>query len=442
MKAKYIYACLTALMLGASLTACSDDDEAGLLRPVVDVVSNATTVSSLTFRWPDRGDAVSWHYDLKNADGEILASGDLPADCSRQLVFTGLTPASKYSLDITAYDADGNSETSTYVAYTNSVVTLSAPSPVISQETNVIYAEWSAVTNAASYYYEVKDLENELYAFGYVTNTYLEFDDLEVGEYVLFIKSISDNEAYATSAVGEYPFTRSLGRMWLAPGDYTSSDGSVYHSTICGMEDGSYLIENFYGAAGYNLEFTVNRYNTITITNGTETYDYCQVQTGVNGKVISYAIDESVLEGDQYSGSITFVTDEGEDTYTWEAVEIPDYEVSLDAMIYKNGVGYSDYFWVDGQLRNYTLTVPNFLGSDNTYIFSYDPTTGTTSTSMTVGGFCTGPFVCGDFCTLNYIYMLSSAYCTFDVSQNAFILQFWGYEDSGTTWMTLYIYLP
>jgi hypothetical protein len=109
MKAKYIYACLTALMLGASLTACSDDDEAGLLRPVVDVVSNATTVSSLTFRWPDRGDAVSWHYDLKNADGEILASGDLPADCSRQLVFTGLTPASKYSLDITAYDADGNS---------------------------------------------------------------------------------------------------------------------------------------------------------------------------------------------------------------------------------------------------------------------------------------------------------------------------------------------
>jgi hypothetical protein len=443
MKTKYILGCLLSALAATAFVACSDDDEAALLRPAVDVTSNQTTVSSLTFHWPDRGDAAYWEYQLRNESGEVVAEGEVEKGGSRSLVFTGLQPNSKYTLDVTAVSATGERSTSSFTAKTNAVVKLGTPKVTASQSTNIVTVSWDAVTNAAYYYYEVKDDEYELYDFGKTTDTSVQLSELELGHYTITVKAFTGSESYSDSEYGSAEFDRVLGRMWYAPGTYKSANGTTVNSTIYGMEDGSYVIEAFYGNVGYDLEFTTDKYNSIVITNGEEINDeYWRVKTGVGDGYIDYAIDEGTFSGNYYSGSLVMNTAAGEDVYEWQAVDIPDFNEAIDIYIYNSNTGqFSDVITADAEVRGYTMTFTNFLGSSNTYVFSYDPDAGTASCTLTTG-WNVGPFDFGTYGKYYAMYYYGDSYCSYNASSGVIMVQFYGYVTypGDHYWMTMYIY--
>jgi hypothetical protein len=442
MKTNKILAWTFAFALACSTAACSDDNEA-LLRPAVDIESTQTTVSSLTFWWPDRGDAVGWHYVFKNEEGTVLAEEDLDVTHSRRLVFTGLKPDSKYTLVVTAIDADGNTSTTTYVAKTAAVTQLATPAPEFSQSGKTVTVAWATVTNAASYTYQIIDAEGNVVKGDTTTDLSLDFDDLAIGSYTLTVQANSNDESYSNSDPGTLEFTRELGRMVTSPGVYTTASGTVYRPTLVYLEDDTYIIENFYGVAGYDLAFSVTPTKTVNITNGTSAGPgKVNVATGNGDEAITYT-QGAKFSGDEYEGSISFTTATGTDTYTWEALVVPSFDVTLYGDIYMSGYSndYSDYFDIPAQARNGVITIENFLGSTKTYTFTYDKEAGTATCDLNVG-WNVGWFYPGDFPRLMYIYFYSADYCYYDSSFDAIVLEFYAYTDSSTSyWSAMYIYL-
>jgi hypothetical protein len=442
MKRNKILAWAFAIASICALAACSDDNEA-LLRPAVDIESTQTTVSSLTFWWPDRGDAVSWHYVFKNESGEVLSEADLPVDHSRRLVFTGLKSDTKYTLEVTAIDADGNTSTTSFTAKTAAVTQLTTPSPEFSQTGVVVTLSWQAITNATSYTYQIVDAENQVVKEGSTTDLSLEYDDLAIGDYTLNVVANAGEEAYSDSQTATLSFTRALGRLVTSPGVYTTVDGTVYRPALIYMEDDSYIIENFHGVAGYDLCFTVDSNNRVVITNGEENAPLCvDVRTGNGDEYVRYR-NTSKFSGDEFQGSISFVTFAGTETYTWEALVIPSFEVTLYADVYMSGYSsdYSDYFDIPAEMRNGVITINNFLGSSQTVKIAYDKEAETASCDLNVG-WNTGWYYIGNFPKLMYIYYYSTAYCYYDAEYDAICIDFYAYTDSTTKyWSTLYIYL-
>lgn len=441
MKLHNIITWACAVMLTCMFVGCSDDEEA-LLRPAVDIESNSTTVSSLTFWWPDRDDAVSWHYVFTNEAGEVLSESDLPRDHCRRLVFAGLQPDSKYTLSVTAIAADGTTSTSVYTAKTNAVIALSTPTVTYTQEGYTVTMTWSAVSNAASYDYQLLDADGNVVEEGNTTETTLVNEDLEIGKYTLKVKANSTQEAYSDSEYGVLEIDRELGRMITSPGVYTTANGTVYHPALVYLEDGSYVIENFRGVAGYDLKFTVSS-KKVNITNGKASGPTVQVEVG-DGTTVSYMQNTSQFTGDAYEGSITFELGDGtEETYTWETLVLPSFEVTLYGCIYMSGYSdeYSDEFEIPAEARNGVITIDDFLGSGKTVTLTYDKEAETATIDLATG-FTTGWFYIGDFPRLKYIYYYGSAYCTYDAEYDAISVQFYSYtEDGGIYWSYFYIYV-
>lgn len=389
MKTNKLFAWACALLLSCSFVACSDDDNEALLRPAVDIESNATTVSSLTFWWPDRGDAIGWHYVFKNEAGDVLAEDDLPQSHSRRLVFKGLQPDSKYTLEVTAFGADGTSETSVYTAKTNAISVLSTPTLSCEQDADTIRVTWSAITNATSYTYQVYDTEGNMVQEGTVPKSNAAIGGLALGDYTAKVCANPDptNEAYASSQFATISFTRELGRMNFSPGTYTLADGTVYYPMLVYMEDGSYIIENFRNQPGYDLCFTVNSLtNVVTITNGTAVSSTKQAVDSGNGTVTF--TQGAKFSGNEYEGSITFTTDQGTETYTWEALVVPTFDVTIYADVYMSGYmdDYSDYFDIEAQYHNGVITINDFLGKKGfTLILTFDREEETADCSFATG---------------------------------------------------------
>lgn len=441
MKLHKYFAWACALLLSCSVAACSDDDDQALLRPAVDIESNSTTVSSLTFWWPDRDDAASWHYVFKDANGNVLAEEDLPRNHARLLVFTGLQPDSNYTLEVTAIAEDGSMVTTVYTARTNAVVQLATPTVTSSQDGYTVTITWQAVSNAASYTYQILNADGSVYEEGSTTATSLEYDELELGNYSVRVQALANQEAYSDSEVGTLDFERVLGRMVTSPGTYTTANGTVLNPSLVYMEDGSYIIENFRGIAGYDLTFTVSR-KKVHITNGTDQGTTVAVPAG-DGTNVVYSQDVSAFDGDQYEGSITFKTANGDETYTWETLVLPSFDVTLYGYIYMTGYSsdYSDEFEIPAEARNGVITIDNFLGSKNTVTLTYDREAGTATTDLPVG-FSTGYFNVGNFPPLKYIYYYGSDYCSYEPDYDDIVIRFYGYVESGAYyWSYLYIYI-
>jgi hypothetical protein len=439
MKPNKILAWAFAVALSCSFAACSDDVES-LLRPAVDIESTQTSVSSLTFWWPDRGDAVSWHYVFKNEAGEVLSEADLPVDHSRRLVFTGLKPDSNYTLEVTAIDADGNTATTSYTARTAAVVTLSTPTVAFEQEADTVKLSWATVTNAASYGYQIVNADGDVVSEGQTASTGVNIGGLAIGDYTANVTALTGGEAYSDSEAGTLAFTRSLGRMVTSPGTYTLADGTVVHPALIYMEDGSYLIENFRGVAGYDLTFTVKS-GKVTITNGTAlSSTTTAVETGAG--TVTYTQNVR-FSGNEYEGSITFTTDLGTETFTWEALVVPDFSVTLYGCIYMSGYSsnYSDYFDIPAEARNGVITIESFLGSKNTVTLTYDREAGTATCDLNVG-WNVGYFYIGDFPSLYYIYFPGSIYCYYDSDYDCITIECYAYTSTSTYyWSALEIYI-
>jgi hypothetical protein len=256
----------TLLATGGVLTSCSDDDDdlTTLTSPTGSDAVEATS-TSLTFTWNKVKDVIQYGYTLKDAEGNALVTDVTTA---RTATFTGLQPGQTYTLEVTAYAAlnsgYANSNPLVLTGTTLSFLQLEAP-VVTAQAAGRSVISWNAVDHATEYTYTY-ELNGIVYT-GFTSDTSFTVDFLPLDEEVTFsvLADNPDDDLYTPSETGTVAVTRT--RTQSAKATAEMLDGYTYEQlgeqrTITSYSDGSYVISDWYGTSGYDLEFIVPDANT------------------------------------------------------------------------------------------------------------------------------------------------------------------------------------
>ena len=202
---------------------------------------------------------------------------------------------------------------------------------------NSLTFEWAPVSGAVQYGYKVYDALDEIVAGGVTEKTSVSISDLNyLSSYTIQVwayPTIEDDTATASDKA-ELTVTTPFYTALNFAGTHTSGVISqTYSATIVETRQqpdrfGTFAIKGFYGVEGYDLEFTVNSDNTITVTNGTidEASGWKKVATGsTNARVKNgLLIDDSRSSFSRTDFTVTFYakgtrgSNEGYDTFVWE----------------------------------------------------------------------------------------------------------------------------
>lgn len=332
---------LAALCLGV-FSSCKDEDVTATPLNVTGGELYNSTVSSLTFTWEKVPNATQYGYRLLSPAGEVVDGG---VTSGVTATFSGLKDNTTYTLELWAYSAYGSNEycKSTPVTLTGTtpkITPLAAPDVTVSSEDGIVVS-WAAIDGAESYsycYYPADDPGKAVE--GETDYTSLKLSMLDPGEYEFRIKAVSGEEAYSDSEYAKTTFTAVKEKRWEAGGVFSPlEDGAeCWNATIEGWSDGSYIIRNWYNVEGYDLEFTVDSWGIMTITNA-DSYGY--VASGRQGNTADictytayYNGYYSYFSGNKDSGDLYFYNyeTEGFSTFVWPA-STGDDSFSIDDLV-------------------------------------------------------------------------------------------------------------
>lgn len=370
---------LAAVALWA--VGCNDIELDGFQSPVVDdsSITGSTSdlsVSTLTFSWEAVSGVTQYGYVLYNDEGVSQRSG-LTSETS--VTFTKLTSNTTYVLEVEAYGTNGETtKRFTITAKTDAVVTLDTPDVSLmttSQENGKIVIQWVAVANADSYNYYLYSDEGDVLQNGTTTETTVSFS-LDAGTYQLGLTAESEDEAFTTSGVALFTFDRTRELQSSKSVTYTRGDtGDKWALTMSIYDDGAYVVENIFGAEGYNLEFAIAEDNSISILNAAENvrgYDVVYYGTGENDYVAYYCTTGNAFswyEESKADGKVVTLyaiydlnsTDHCDDTIAWD---VPRKAITEDDVIGTYRVTYfylSDYALLSGSSSWTTLENTGYL---------------------------------------------------------------------------------
>jgi hypothetical protein len=273
---------LIALLATSGFTACSDDDDATLSALSSPVNENVTaTVHTLTFSWDKVNDATQYAYELKNADGDVVA-GDVTNKTS--VYFSGLNDGATYTLDVWAYakaysDQYSKSKIATFTGTTVATKTLAAPQNLAANEKGTTIT-WDAVEHADYYGYVVNNSTDTLYVY----DTTLLLQGYSGGDYTISVFGVSTDEEYPRAESASLSFTIVKQLLWSVDGNFSRYDGTSSTRTLECYDDGSYKLKNWFDVDGYDLDFTANNDGTMTVKSNYDAvpyygYDYYWVET-------------------------------------------------------------------------------------------------------------------------------------------------------------------
>lgn len=370
---------LLAFLATGILTACSDDDTILSALSTPNITNSNATVSTLTFEWDKVENVSQYVYEFRDPNG-TLVSGDVTM--KNRIVFTGLKASTTYTLDVWAYAEYGStthkaSQVASLTGTTADIITLQMSEPTVTVDNNTATATitWPAVEHAASYKYSyILDDEEQS---GSTTDPSLVLEHLSTGTYNVAISAIPDknDEAYAASPAVNATFTIEFvkAEQWRKEGCYYAADNRNWPATIVSYNDGTYVIEGWFGVQGYNLEFSVNADGSINLLNAYSGSTY--VNTGLSGDekwaelyVESYnGYSYSSFTGDKSQGDLWFynyLTD-GYDEFIWNSSGT----VSIDDLVgewNEHSYGSCEYLWYDDAFDWNTNTVNITKVDDNT----------------------------------------------------------------------------
>ncbi|MCM1356005.1 MAG: fibronectin type III domain-containing protein [Staphylococcus sp.] len=332
MKKIRFFAAALSCVISFGLFSCSDDDDAlksTLKEPVPATV--AGSVSSLTFEWDKVDQATQYGYELTDQNGEVVKTDVTKTTAVK---FTGLRPATTYTLSVWAYSKVygdvGSSKIATLTATTASTEALAAPQLTATVAAGTATVNWEAVTNATTYAYSYsvpdKATGERNVVSGETSDTYIEISGLPLNEeYTVTVTAKSSNEVYTESEPASVSFTMTHTEAWTVTGTYTSAHlGTTFPVTMTAYDDNTYMLESWYGVNGYNFEFSVSGDGTVTPTGDYKTNsngDYV-IPTGVAEMPDVYLSmsNVSTFSGNERSGQISIRTcnyGNGTDTFTW-----------------------------------------------------------------------------------------------------------------------------
>ena len=196
--------------------------------------------------------------------------------------------------------------------------------------------EWAPVTGAVQYGYKIYDALEEIVAGGVTEKTSVSIDGLNyLSAYTIHVWAYPTLEDDASTASDEAVLTVTTPFYTALNCAGTLTSGVIsqsYATTIVETRQqpdqfGTFAIRGFYGVEGYDLEFTVNADNTITVVNGTidEATGWKKVATGASNARVKNGllIDESRSEFSRNDCTVTFYakgtrgSNEGYDTFVW-----------------------------------------------------------------------------------------------------------------------------
>lgn len=332
MKKSIIY---SALLIGSLCLfgACSDDEQQPLGNPTVEATD--ATYESLSFSWQPIANAVQYGYRLSDPAGEAVEAG---VSQKTSVSFSGLQPATTYTLEVWAFAAmDGDYSTppaAVLTATTNALVKLGTPDVTVDINGADIKISWEKVENAESYNFSIVDADGNVVKEGGTVKTTYKMSSLVPGEYTLTVEAKTKKGGFENSDPCVKTFTIGLVELWRANGTYSSADlEDSWYATIVAYNDKSYSILAFYGAEGYNLDFTVdtsNKDDMFSFVNGEEVTvkrnKYWRVDTGIEYPeyILSKPWDNNCkFKGTSKSGSVEIAVYiggnlvEAKDTFVW-----------------------------------------------------------------------------------------------------------------------------
>ena len=197
--------------------------------------------------------------------------------------------------------------------------------------------EWAPVTGAVQYGYKIYDALDEIVVGGVTEKTSVSIDGLNyLSDYTIHVWAYPTLEDDASTASDEAVLTATTPFYTALNFAGTHTSGVIsqsYSATIVETRQnpnqyGTFAIKAFYGVEGYDLEFTVNPDNTITVVNGTidEDSGWKKVATGATNARVKNGllIDESRSSFSRTDYTVTFYakgtrgSNEGYDSFTWE----------------------------------------------------------------------------------------------------------------------------
>ncbi len=331
MKNFKILAMTLCCILAMGFAACSDDDDAvktALKDPALSNVSES--VSSLTFSWDKVDNATQYGYELVDEAGEMVAT-DVTKGTS--VKFTGLKPATTYTLSVWAYaplyGEMSTSKIATLTGTTAATEPLAAPRPEATVAAGVVTVTWEEVPHATSYVYSYPVLDKATAETNIVTgetsDTSVTIEGLDLTAHTFTVYATSTDEAYTDSPEATVSFTISHDELYTVTGKYTSAHlGQTFDVTMVAYDDNTYTLFAWYGVDYYNFDFSVNA-DGVIVPNSSYALnslgDYI-IPTGVSSmpEVYISSTNSSTFTGNKRQGEIHIYTcnyESGVDTFVW-----------------------------------------------------------------------------------------------------------------------------
>lgn len=185
---------------------------------------------------------------------------------------------------------------------------------------------WSGVEGATQYGYKLISQAGQAVQGSVTTATLVAFDSLEANTpYTLEVVAYpAVTASRSASAVQRLAASTTL---LVATGTFSSALlGSEWEATLTETSDNTYTLTAWYGAEGYDLQFTVDANGSIQVLNAASTDEagHKVVPTGRTGIKVKngVAIDEAGSYFDRFEGLILSVWPTrgnvgGVDTFTW-----------------------------------------------------------------------------------------------------------------------------
>lgn len=332
MKRYMKFAVAMACALAFGLSACSDDDDAVksvLNDPTLANVSES--VSSLTFSWDKVEGATQYGYELTDPDGNMVTTDVTKYTTVR---FTGLRPATTYTLSVWAYSKVygdvGTSKIATLTGTTASTEPLATPTLTAEVAAGVATVSWEEVPHATSYIYSYtapnKETGVDEEVTGETADLFVAISGLMIDrDYTVSVYAVSTDEVYTDSEKASVTFTMTHTQAWTVEGTYTSGHlGKSFPVTMIAYDDNSYSLMAWYGVDYYNFDFSVDDSGVITPSgyyNKNSKGEYV-IPTGDSNLPEIYLSTDlpSTFSGNERSGEINIHTcnyGSGTDTFIW-----------------------------------------------------------------------------------------------------------------------------